>query len=247
MVINDGLEKIDLTCFPNLRSLKLKYPSNKQIRQLLQPGRLPCLEYLSLGSAADRSPSSMIVKLHRHLFSDGFPSIHSCFLTDTPDPMVTWSSSPGLLSLTLHGPVTLSVYSAVLEACPNLSRLTLNAFKDRSTASPMPSSRHSLRFLSILITKWSTNTMIDSLLTHVPALEQFSVHIHPPVSKIDFSQLASILLDRTPRLSRFDCDMMVYRYTIDTAVVHRLHPCFTRIKCCLEHGRFHIFTSNGGK
>lgn len=243
MVINDRLEKIDLTCFPNVRSLKLKYPSRNQMCQLLQSEQLHCLEFLSLGFVQNLSPSSMITKLHQQIFSNGFPFLHACSLINTPNLVTTWSVSPGLRSLTLHGHVTLSIYGAILDSCPNLVRLSLYAFNDNSTISSAVSSHHSLNFLSIHITEWSTITMIDSLLIHVPKLERFRVKVLPPVSKIDFSQLACMFFDRTPRLYRFDCDMMVYKYTIDTDIVHRLHPCFMRIKCNSEYGRFHIFTS----
>ena len=248
MVINDGCEKIDLTYFPNVRSLKLKYLSNNQMRQLLHSERLRHLEFLALGSIVDSSSSSsMVAKVHGHLFSNGFPCLHSCSLVDTPRPMSTWSTSAALSSLTLHGPVTLSTYTAILDACPGLSRLTLDAFRDDSADSTIVSSYHSLCFLSIRARRWTPNTMIDPLLLHVPKLEQLRIVILPPVSRVDFCQVASLLFDRTPRLDRFDCDMMVYKYTVDTDVVHQLHPCFVPIQCCYEYGRFHIFTSNSHK
>ncbi|CAF1158374.1 unnamed protein product [Adineta steineri] len=247
MVVNDGIETIDLTHFSNVRSLKLKYPSNKQMSQLLQSEQLSYLEYLSLGFVRDLSESSITDKLHRHLFSNGFSFLYTCTLVNTPNPAPNWSISPNLRSLTLLGPVTLSIYNAILDSCPNLVRLILHAFIDKSIVPPTFSSHHFLRNLSIQITKWSTNKMIDSLLMQVPKLQRLHVKMLPPVSSIDFSQLASILSERTPRLYRFDCDMMIYKYTIDTDVVHNLHPCFMRIQCNSEYSRFHIFTDNNDK
>jgi hypothetical protein len=125
LIIERGFN-IDLKYFQNLHCLILHNPKEKIFEQLNNHS-LPHIEYLSITHKFLTSTiQSLITNLHRNIFSNHFPKLKSCNLSEIEVlmPIENWYQSSSLYILKI-GRINTLVYKAILSACPNLYFLEL--------------------------------------------------------------------------------------------------------------------------
>jgi hypothetical protein len=74
-------------------------------------------------------------------------------------------------------------------------------------------------------------TDINPILTYIPNVE----YIHLTLYEMSFTDLAQILIQRLPRLNRFECFISELpdpnEYINNIEMIRKIHPCFDKTQC----------------
>lgn len=173
LIIDRGID-IDLKHFKKLYYLILRNPKEKLFEQLNHHS-IPNIQYLSITHKFIIS----ITDLHQKIFSNHFPHLKSCNLSDMDVvlPRQTWQQSLSL-SILKVGQIDTFVYNAILSACPNLYFFQLKT----SPLAQLPPNIVIHSNLKQLIIKdedqtfpWNDN-LINNYLLCVPNLDKLTIH-----------------------------------------------------------------------
>ena len=177
LIIDRGID-MDLKHFKKLHCLILRNPKEKLFEQLNRHS-IPNIQYLSITHKFISTVQTLITDLHQKIFSNHFPHLKSCNLSDMDValPRQTWQQSLSL-SILKVGQIDTFVYNAILSACPNLHFLQ---FKKSSLAQLSANIviHSNLKQLIIKdedqIFPWNDN-LINNYLLCVPNLAKLTIH-----------------------------------------------------------------------
>ncbi|CAF2628429.1 unnamed protein product [Rotaria sp. Silwood2] len=245
--------KIDLTRYPKLRALKLQWPTKQQCNQTINQFQL---EHLYIGHANYEGDTQQLLE---HIFINGFPHLHSCYLENFIGnrSIIRLSSTilPTLVSLKIFTKYSADIVS-LLFLCPNLNRLSIKYFANASIDpnifkewSLLPHKHlHALIFDSV--DQMSIET-IDSILAFVPNVTYLSI-ISPQcnTNKIHIGKIGHTLHRRLPNLRQFYTSIWLddlplsdnYMFSIEA--IQPLHPLFKQIKLSSGGRRLIISSSS---
>ncbi|CAF0742918.1 unnamed protein product [Adineta ricciae] len=203
LIINRAIN-IDFNQFLHIRSLILRYPTDKLLSQLNHL-TFPQLQHLYINHM-HISVLNHIPNLCQKTFSNGFPNLQSCHLFEwgTLVKTFTWTLSP-LLHTVKVGKIDLAIYKSILTSCPNLSFLQLATLTSANTSTQIIPHQKLKRLIirsTPFIQPWKDND-IDCCLSYAPNLEYFSVHQTDMFLKQKCDWLASIIRCRLAFLQQF--------------------------------------------
>ncbi|UJR32271.1 hypothetical protein I4U23_019736 [Adineta vaga] len=233
-----------LSQYMNVRHLVLFHSKHEQISQIMNEGFH--LETISL-----ISPRCFYTTFgfHEMIFSNQFPSLKSCYLTNVYSPslevrQLSWSQSPFLRSLRISSHDSL-VHVAILNACPNLSSLSLSLFQLDHT--PLHIKPHqNLKKLQFIMNNllWpSDETIFDTFFYTMPCLERLTIQRSIALPEIidkylHFDWLSKIIFRHLSYLKKFG----FYLKLINTNKIDRIE--LTQILCQIENNFVHSFQNN---
>lgn len=217
---------IDLTLFPELRSLSLKNGNQSQLLWV-HPNLCPNLTYLSLAMPFYCSSSSALSgPVPRGHYAN---MTHITLIYDRP-----WSqtSSPRSISIDCSD---LILIPFILNLCPELQSFQVNTFDRRDSAridfrgKDFEQIKYPLKRLTLSdsVGHLSSNHL-DILLNHLPDLE----HVDLTLYSVPFYPLANNLPKKLPRLKKFDCDITDWSSDScgDLDILRFIHPAFQHIQ-----------------
>ena len=236
-LVTDTEDLIDLSLFPNLRSLTLNKGTKAQLSQI-RSNSMPNIVFLSLSL---RFYCSSPVPVANTAVNNSFSS--SCYPNLTRLDMIydkPWSMSwcPQFVSLECSDPIVLQF---VINLCSQLHRLKVKTYTP-SYQRPISSSQldfigedHRLKklILSDSAGVFSLDN-INRLLTRVPHVE----YVNLSSCSIPFINLAHSVSNRLVNLRRFDCqiiDLSANNEIVDIESIRLIHPCFNRIQFETHH------------
>ncbi|CAF0918745.1 unnamed protein product [Adineta ricciae] len=235
-----------LSRYINVRHLVLFHSKHEQICQIMNEGFH--LETISL-----ISPRCFYSTLgvYEMIFSNQFPRLKFCHLTNVYSPSIelrqlSWSQSPLLRSLRISSHDSL-IHVAILNACPNLSSLSLSLFHLDQTPLNVQSHRN-LKKLKFIINnlRWpSDETIFETFFCTMPCLERLVIQRSAALPDIlnelqQFDWLAKIILRRLPQLKQF----IFYLQLVNTSVMNPLD--FNQYICQIKKNfvdKFHNYTN----
>ncbi|CAF1016669.1 unnamed protein product [Rotaria sp. Silwood1] len=244
---------IDLNRYPKLRALKLQWPTKQQCNQTINQSQL---EHLYIGHSLYEGDTQQLLK---HIFINGFPQLHSCYLENfIGNRSIIRSYStilPTLVSLKIFTKYSEDIVS-LLFLCPNLNQLSIKYFDNAKIDSNifrewslMPHKNlHTLIFDSV--DQMSIET-IDSILAFVPNVTYLSI-ISPRcnTNKIHIERIAYILHRHLPSLHQFYTSIWLDdlplsdNYSVNIEAIEWLHPLFKQIKLSSGGQRLIISSSS---
>jgi len=201
---------IKLNQFFNLRSLIIWFPTDEQILQI-NTESFPYIEYLCVSFTAAK-PS--ICSLYQKIFSNGFPSLKSCYLCGHQSVIDTtrWSQSPNLQYL--H---TSSTDSSILNACPKLYSLILDlpTFEDIPTRFKPHYNLKRLELILASITWSNDENHLKILFSSLPNIERFCFHKTFSITNsidilLNYDWLSTVLTRCLPLLKRFTYYLYIF-------------------------------------
>ena len=229
-----------LSRYVNVRRLILVNAKREQISQTMIEGAQ--LEILSL-----ISPRCFYSTFgfHEMIFSNKFPRLTSCHLTNVYSPSLElrrklWHQSPSLRSLRISSRDT-QIHVAILAVCPNLEFLHLSIFQlDRTPCNAQSPTR--LKRLKFIFNNpvWpSDETIFDTFFSSMPLLERLSIRrLACVLDTIDdllaFDWLSRVLNQRLTNLHQLHFRLhLLNTHQTDSADlerwVHQLHKNFVNI------------------
>ncbi|CAF0976962.1 unnamed protein product [Adineta steineri] len=191
--VDSGIN-VNLTQFPNIRHLKLEWPSNQELQQLCS-NVLPYLEKLNLVYIGNILTNTFLSSKFSYL--DIFPANNGLMCL------------PSLRILKIRF-INLSIYQTILSLCPNLYYFQLSIFTSEEFLSNIPI-HDNLKRLVIrvgdVIWPWNDN-LFNKYLSCVPNLEQLNIHRLFYISRItesffNYDWFASIISTHLRTLYRF--------------------------------------------
>ncbi|CAF2681507.1 unnamed protein product [Rotaria sp. Silwood2] len=241
LIIQTSID-LDFSQFPNLHTLILCNRNSKYLQQI-QSKMIPNLIHLSFLLGSRFIPPRQLIC---DVFSNKFPTLRQVNLGCIDESTCNlWTTSPSLKFVSILSCKPMSVL-AILASCPNLHHLQVHVlYKNNNTLTSFPLVNHALRRLTL----WSDYTEltfndIDNILTYTPNVEHLYLQT---VYSTPFIHLTNGLINRLHHLSRFDCyikEILTGDDRISTLhSIHRIHPCFNRIKCLEENGKFRMFAT----
>ncbi len=195
---------INLNQFLRLRHLILNHPMDTLLTQLITL-EFPYLEKLIITRGG--LPLNLS-HLHRKIFSNGFPRLHSFIEFSAIHTIDGWTHSPILHTLKI-GYIELSSYKAILSTCPNLYFLRLALpYTSEILSNVKPHENLKQMILKVPYNTKSANTIYSKYLQHTPNLEQLTINgIYVIQINKDFlldnDWFSSIINEYLPLLQRF--------------------------------------------
>lgn len=206
LIVNPWIN-FNLQHFPNVRRLRLDNPLPKVVEQL-QPNTMPYLEYLSITYTYNMYE---MVILHENVFSNRFPNLKSCELREKQSLMTipNWAQSPSIIILKTEF-IDSTIYTTILNACPNLSYLKFSMYPSNGTFIDIPLHQNLKRMIiELQDSDWHyDDDMLYRFLESVPNLEKLKIHRKNYSQSIkeliqDYDWLSSIIQLRLSKLIKF--------------------------------------------
>ena len=225
-LIVDHSSYINIQLFSSLHSLILNSPSEEQLEQIYNC-KFPYLVHLEFGVMNNELGRR---SLYKFLRCKQFPSIQTCIFHHENHTI-----SSNCFRNTLPSVFTLRriwLNSIDLLSCPDID---LNSQHNIFSIDPVHLSLK--RFDICCISSGPTIVEIDRFLVQTPNLERFKIASNKIYHSYEcLREIASILQRRLIHLSRFDCELQFIMSPEEIDKIHKLHPCFDRIKYQSEHG-----------
>jgi len=178
LIIERGIN-LELKYFQKLHCLILHNPKEKIFEQLNHQS-LPHIEYLSITHKFLTSTiQSLIINLHQKIFSNHFPHLKSCNISEmeVTMPIQNWYQSSSLYILKV-GQINTSVYKTILSSCSNLYFFQLKKLQQTELLTNIIIHTN-LKQLIIKdedeIFPWNDGFIHDYLLC-VPNIEKLTIH-----------------------------------------------------------------------
>ncbi|CAF0865072.1 unnamed protein product [Adineta ricciae] len=224
-----------LQSLSHVRCLILCQPTRQQWNAII-PEDFPHLERLYLINSRFAYRTEQLCQL---IFSNSFPSLHSCSLPHISyESRNLWTGSNRLRSLQVSI-WDIRVYIQILCTCPNLSHLKISlggaAQTDDFLFDSNALSHSALQNLVFCHSKPITCQFMDSLLSCTPNLEHFSFRVdHRRPSHVSVNDLARILQCRIPKLRSIRLDMAIPHHLAYTDEMQTKHQLFRSLKVQME-------------
>lgn len=196
-LIVQGDLSFSLLSYPHVRRLILIHSKTDQISQAMLHGqRLQMISVL-----APRCFYSTY-NLHEKIFSDGYPSLTACCLTNVYSPSfelrrLSWHQSPSMRFAKISSRDAM-IHYAVLSSCPNLQSFHLSM--EQLDRTPIDSPPHqSLRQLRFQLNQWpGDRTIWESFFRFIPFLRRLIISRQAMLPDalddlLQFDWLASVL------------------------------------------------------
>ncbi|CAF3849172.1 unnamed protein product [Adineta steineri] len=199
----------NLSRYNNVRHLVLFHSKHDQISQVMINGSH--LETMSL-----ISPRCFYTTFgfHEMIFSNKFPYLKSCHLTNVYSPsfqlrQLSWSQSPFLRSLHISSHDSL-IHVAILNACPNLHSLHLSLFQLDHT--PLDVKPHeNLKKMKFILNNliWPLdNTIFETFFCSMPYLERLIIQRSATIPEmlsdlLQFDWLSKVITQHLSYLKQF--------------------------------------------
>ena len=236
LVINTE-DTIDMSLFPNLRSLTLSKGTQAQLSEI-RTKPMPKLVYLSLSMPfyySSPNPTADGTENNR-LPSTQYPNLTRLDMIYNDPWSLKWC--PHSVSLECSDPI---VVQFIINLCPQLHRLQVNTYRLPHTSS-IPSTQLGLvrdgHPLKELILSDSAGVFSLEEVISLLARTSHEEYVNLTLYSISFIDLAHNLSTRLLDLRRFDChiiDLSANNESVDIETIHRIHPCFNRVQLKTNH------------
>ena len=216
LIIDRGFN-VNLKHFQNLHYLILRNPKEKLFEQL-DYHSIRHIQYLSITHRFLTATLQPLINiLHARIFSNHFPNLNSCNLSEmaVSMPIDNWQQSPSLNILKV-GQINTFVYKCILSSCPNLYFFQLKKLQCNELP-PNLILHLNLKQLVIIDEDqsfpWNDGFMNEYLLC-VPNLEKLTIHRSDIFKKFtehsNYGWLESIIVPSLRLLRRFKFVLHVY-------------------------------------